>query len=261
MKASSSSLSTAVAATTQTTVDANILMALKRTAQSAAHEPVSVPVVGHSIVSPMPAAAATATSSSRLMVMPSSAISNSNSPAGSTTTSPRLAPAPVLTSVGLGAGLGADENVLAGRYAGIIRAQALVRSMYELEQMRARNELLRAVYTTANATNCIGGISKPTAVKAMTGQFPSKVKFRHYGNQQKTTPRGYVVPTMTNKQQQQQQQRMQQPQKLKPLEPPPMLWKPTRMVQLKNNMKTEKTFANSVSPVTVVAPPPPPTSK
>eukprot|EP00529_Nitzschia_sp_RCC80_P028359 CAMPEP_0113458874 /NCGR_PEP_ID=MMETSP0014_2-20120614/10149_1 /TAXON_ID=2857 /ORGANISM="Nitzschia sp." /LENGTH=261 /DNA_ID=CAMNT_0000350415 /DNA_START=192 /DNA_END=977 /DNA_ORIENTATION=- /assembly_acc=CAM_ASM_000159 len=261
MKASSSSLSTAVAATTQTTVDANILMALQRTAQSAAPVPVSVPVVGHSIVSPMPAQATTttaaATSSSRLMVMPSSTISNSNSPAGSTTTSPRLAPAKVLTDVGLGAGLGADENVLAGRYASIIRAQALVRSMYELEQMRARTELLRAVSTTANATNSIiGGISKPTAVKAVTGQFSSKVKFRHYGKQQQTTPRGHMVPTMTNML----QQRVQQPPKMKPLEPPPMLWKPTRMVQLKNNMEKEKTFAKAVSPVTVVAPPPP-TSK
>ena len=284
----------AEAATTQTSssyADADILMALRTAAAAAA---------------------------------PVAAISNNNSPAGSTTTSPLLAPAlpflmnPNVAGVGLVAPQAQHENnnlsLVVGRYANIIRAQALVRSMYELEQARAaeRNErLLRAVVASgttaasaANARNAIsisggsepvaGFISKPTPVKANAGRLfsSSKLKFRHYGkhkHQQQTTTTtktphrgGYMVPmTMMinneNKLQKQKHLGVHQPQKLKPLEPPPMLWKPTHMVQgLKNAdanssniMETteEKTLAvkvkvKAVSPITTgLARPRPASSK
>ena len=261
------------AVSTQTAADASVLVALKK-AQN-----VPLAAQQYALISPMPVQATTAAAAAASpfsTIMMSSAIGHAFSPAPSTTSSPRLVPAPDLTCnapvLGNGVRVGtiADETMLVGRYVNIIRAQALVQSMYELEQIRERNrQLLHAVSSSRSAatTNSVVAASmvsaktcssKPTVVKAMTGHN-SKQKFCHYGatytSQQRHLQkhRGFKVPVINNERQRQQQI---QPQMLKPLDPPPMLWKPHTGNKFNNDTKNnreQKVVAKTVSPITVVA--------
>jgi hypothetical protein len=157
-----------------------------------------------------------------------------------------------------------NDNMFVDQYANIIRAQALVRSMYELERIRASNELVNAVIL-ANRSNQSG--SKPTVVKATSAVFSSYrskiIPFRHYGtskNQQRIalTTMPNLLPKINSSHH---KCRLRQS---TPLSPPPMLWKPTMVAANKNRINVtsdgqekaaKSSNVKSVSPVTVVATP------